>query len=468
MNKLFNDTQMNLCMGLRLALFRPCGSNQFAINGDQLAILLIFDLLLNIVFGYLLALPNPVFDLYALPTYCLDQFVFFLLIFIITKLWKNPDLFLTISIMTLSISPLLNTLIYLDRHLQASADEPGSHYQWWGVMIAFYSLLALGRVFYFASGRLKILSAFTLLVVLIAGVLQFRYFGETQQFWYETKDEDTEEKDRWTEYRTMDAEKLMYRQPEILTSALQTLKRQRGHLSDVFFVGFASYATEDVFSKEVVFAKGLLDNRFGTTGHSINLINHLSTRETVPLATATNLAATLKHIGALMDTDEDVLVLYLTSHGSEDHELSVEFWPLALNDITPEKLRFMLDGANIKWRVIIISACYSGGFIKALANDYTLVATAAAADKTSFGCGTQSTFTYFGEAVFKDQLTHEFSLLSAVQQARVAIGQREKRENIEASSPQLSIGPSIKSKLDHLSEEIRLRYCGSPDKSLSC
>ncbi|MDD2725156.1 MAG: C13 family peptidase [Methylovulum sp.] len=164
---------------------------------------------------------------------------------------------------------------------------------------------------------------------------------------------------------------------------------------------------------------------------------------------------------------EDVLVLYLTSHGSEDHELSVNFWPLALNDITPEKLRTLLDDAKIKWRVIIVSACYSGGFIKALANDNTLVATAAAADKTSFGCGTKSTFTYFGEAVFKDQLAHEFSLVSAVQQARIAIGLREKRENIEASSPQLSIGPSIKTKLDHLSGEIRLRHCGTDDKKRS-
>ena len=227
----------------------------------------------------------------------------------------------------------------------------------------------------------------------------------------------------------------------------------------MFFVGFASYATEDVFSKEVVFAKKLLDKRFDTEGHSINLINHLSTRTALPLANATNLAVTLKRIGALMDKEEDVLMMYLTSHGSKDHELSVSFWPLALNGITPEKLRAMLDESGVKWRVIIVSACYSGGFVQALANDASLVATAAAADKTSFGCGTESEFTYFGEAVFKDQLTREYSLVSALQQAGIAIGQREQREQIDASLPQLSIGKAIKTKLDGLAEETRIRQC---------
>ena len=151
-----------------------------------------------------------------------------------------------------------------------------------------------------------------------------------------------------------------------------------------------------------------------------------------------------------MDKNEDVLFLYLTSHGSREHELSVSFWPLALNDITPEKLRTMLDDAGIKWRVIVVSACYSGGFIKALENDNTLIATASAADKTSFGCSNDAEFTYFGEALFKNQLAHQHSFITAFQNAQTEISKREQAEKIEASQPQLSIGKAIQAQLQRL------------------
>jgi hypothetical protein len=261
----------------------------------------------------------------------------------------------------------------------------------------------------------------------------------------------------------------MYRQPEILAKALSQLQQQRPKTTDIFFVGFASYATQNVFSKEVGYIKQLLDQRFDTKGHSINLVNHLKTLDDTPLATATNLAATLKRIGKIMNTEEDVLLLYLTSHGSETHELSVSFWPLALNDITPEKLNAMLDEAGIKWRMIVISACYSGGFVKALQGPKTLVATAAAADKTSFGCGAKSEFTYFGEAVFKEQLNRQTSFITALQQANVSIGQREVREKLEASMPQLSIGSAIEPKLKQLDNDMHQYQCGSAEvKAPSC
>jgi hypothetical protein len=120
----------------------------------------------------------------------------------------------------------------------------------------------------------------------------------------------------------------------------------------------------------------------------------------------------------------------------------------------------MLDEAGIKWRMIVISACYSGGFVKALQGPTTLVATAAAADKTSFGCGTESEFTYFGEAVFKEQLNRQSSFITALQQADVSISQREVREKLEASIPQLSIGAAIEPKLKRLDKDMHQHQCG--------
>ena len=190
-----------------------------------------------------------------------------------------------------------------------------------------------------------------------------------------------------------------------MQQSVNTLRPQRDGVTDLYFVGFAGYAYQDVFLKEVRFVKGLFDRRFDTEGRSLALINNLQTHQAIPLASASNLSSALKHIGTIINSNEDVLVLFLTSHGSREHELSVSFWPLKLNQVTPEMLKRYLDEAGIKWRVVFVSACYSGGFIEPLKDPYTLIATAAAPDKQSFGCSNTNDFTYFGEAFFKDQLS---------------------------------------------------------------
>jgi hypothetical protein len=296
------------------------------------------------------------------------------------------------------------------------------------------------------------------LATAISGFNQF-YYHDYRDFWYAKPEYDNPDKDYYAEYEKLDAEALMYKQQAMLDKALAELKPQRKKHSDIYFVGFAPYAMQDVFSKEIAYAKNLMDKRFDTKGRSINLVNHLKTTDKLPLATATNLGHTLNRIGKLMDKEEDVLVLYLTSHGSREHELSVDFYPLALNDLTPTKLKTMLDQAGIKWRVVIISACYSGGYIKPLQAPNTLIATASAADKTSFGCGNEFEFTYFGQAFFKDQLNHQTSFISALKQADIEIGKREVREKKEPSKPQLSVGAEIETKLLSLEKTVTSYQC---------
>jgi hypothetical protein len=333
---------------------------------------------------------------------------------------------------------------------------------WIAHSISIYVLAILCRALYLTTERRKLATALGLLLIVVATSIPEAHFREDGKFWYATENDEDKETDPYAEYRALDAEKLMYRQPEILQRELGQLRPQRKNTSDLFFVGFASYASQNVFSKEVAYAKQLFDERFDTAGHSINLVNHLRTIDSAPLATATNLALTLKHIGKLMDPEEDVLFLYLTSHGSQNRGLSVLFWPLALNDITPEKLNAMLDEANIKWRVVVVSACYSGNFVKRLQGPGTLVASAAADDRTSFGCGNEFDFTYFGEAIFKDQLRQHYSLVTALKEAQTAIGQREVKEKLTPSLPQLSVGDKIAVKLQGLGEEIHRRQCAAP------
>jgi hypothetical protein len=149
-----------------------------------------------------------------------------------------------------------------------------------------------------------------------------------------------------------------------------------------------------------------------------------------------------------MNRDQDVLFLYLTSHGSEDHRFTLEFRPLRLRDLDPTALREMLDASGIRWRIIVVSACYSGGFIEPLKNDSTLVVTAADAHHMSFGCGAESDFTYFGKAYFDQALRATYSFTGAFETARRAIETRERAEGRIPSNPQMYVGPEMARKLE--------------------
>ena len=73
------------------------------------------------------------------------------------------------------------------------------------------------------------------------------------------------------------------------------------------------------------------------------------------------------------------------------------------NDLRAAELRSILDAAGIGWRVIVISACYSGSFVDELRSDRTLVITASRADRNSFGCSNEADMTYFGRALIDER-----------------------------------------------------------------
>jgi hypothetical protein len=178
----------------------------------------------------------------------------------------------------------------------------------------------------------------------------------------------------------------------------------------------------------------------------VTLVNHpdnLSERPYAPLATYDNLYDTLARIGKLMDPKEDVLLLFVTTHGTEDHTLYVKIGDDEEDFITPEDLREALDDAGIRNRVIVLSACYSGGFIPKLKTPDTMVITAARADRPSFGCGNTADATYFGKAWLVDALNQTDDFELAYRIAAGEITAREKAEGERPSMPQLWRGGRI-------------------------
>jgi hypothetical protein len=266
---------------------------------------------------------------------------------------------------------------------------------------------------------------------------------------------------RDTGYPSPASEEVLAAQPRLLDEALGDLEDQRPGVTDLYFVGFAPDAAEDVFRKDIVAARELFDQRFDTDGRSVSLINNPQTALDVPLATVSNLRETLNEIGATIDRDDDVVLVFLESHGARDYRLTADFPPLELDELSPQLLREMLDDAGIKWRIVIVSACYSGGYVEPLKDDHTLIMTASAANRTSFGCGTDSDATFFAEALFRQALHFEDSFVKAFEQARMSIAAREKAENVSPpSDPQLFVGPAMAAKLPQLEETLRARRSG--------
>ena len=232
-------------------------------------------------------------------------------------------------------------------------------------------------------------------------------------------------------------------------AAIERLAPQRPGQPDLYAVGFGGDNTEDVFRNETRYFETLMAQRFGAKDRVITLINHADSLTTAPrpLATIENLRATLRGVAAKMDPDQDVLLLFMTMHGTPDHFLYVQMAPAYEDLIDPQELRKALDDAGIRNRVLVISACYSGGFIPELKSDDTLIVTAAHRNRPSFGCGSDSAATFFGRAYLVNALNDTTDFVAAFNAAKTQIAGWEKVDGFKPSKPQIDIGRNILPKL---------------------
>jgi hypothetical protein len=248
-----------------------------------------------------------------------------------------------------------------------------------------------------------------------------------------------------------DGEALLFEQAGRIDQSLAAVGRDPAPNPKIFFVGFAGVGDQKVFAQEVGLASRVLTERYDIAGRSLSLINDQRDLERAPLATVSGLKYALRALGRRMNLDQDVLFLSISSHGAEDPAIIVSNSQLPLNDLTDEDLADALRESGIQWRVIIISACYAGGFIDRLRDPKTIVITAAAADRTSFGCSNDRDLTYFGEAFYRDALPAARSLRGAFESAKVAIAARERREHVTPSDPQAYFGAKMEAKLRAMS-----------------
>lgn len=250
-------------------------------------------------------------------------------------------------------------------------------------------------------------------------------------------------------------EQALYSQQITINKALGKLSAGEKGKIDLYFLGIAGHGKQEVFRKEVSYIHNQFEKQYGTGVRSIQLINSKSISSEYPMATVTSIQRAIKEIESKMDTEEDILFLYMTSHGSDKRGFSLSFDGMSLPDISAQKLADILDATSIKYRVVMVSACYSGGFVKPMENNSTLIITAAAKDRKSFGCSDDSDMTDFAKAYFVESLPTAPTFEDAFKKAREIVDKEEKSRNIKKrSSPQLAMGTAIREQLAKWREQV--------------
>ena len=249
------------------------------------------------------------------------------------------------------------------------------------------------------------------------------------------------------------SETAFYAQSRLLNKAIEQIQFGEFAQTHWYFLGVAGASYQDVFKFEIERIKEQFDTRFGTFGRSIELVNNPETLTEIPIASKTSMDLALRRIGQQMNKESDVLFLYMTSHGLPN-QFEMENAPIDLEDVDPKWLREALDKSGIRWKVIVISACYSGSFIPALQSPDTLIITASAADRASFGCSSEADYTYFGRAFFDQAMREQKTIKSAFNQAAETVAKWETTQGFEPSEPQWVIGKNMELMLPQLEQHL--------------
>lgn len=131
-------------------------------------------------------------------------------------------------------------------------------------------------------------------------------------------------------------------------------------------------------------------------------------------------------------------LLYFTSHGTPGG--------MVVGDqiLSPNQMRDMVSSScGSRPSVIVMSACYSGLFVPALAGENRIVMTASRPDRTSFGCGELNQYTFFDDCFLRAlPMAGDFPGLGNLVQQCVAFREQQVKAT-PPSEPQLSVGSQL-------------------------
>lgn len=242
-------------------------------------------------------------------------------------------------------------------------------------------------------------------------------------------------------------------QGPLLQTQIAALEDGRDGVPQLFALLVGGYAEQSVFLNEVEGVREILDSHFGAGTRTISLANSIADPLRYPEVSWDNLDASLAALEERMRA-EDMLFLFLTSHGSTD-AFGVTFHPASGRAgrmaLASWELARMFDSHISGPAVVVVSSCKSGSFLADFAGENRLVITASAADRNSFGCRDGARWTDFGHYFFDVALRSEPDPRRAFATALPMIADSEWwRPWSEPSEPQISEGGTVGPSLDAL------------------
>lgn len=341
-----------------------------------------------------------------------------------------PCIFLLVYIPTILIQALVSFAIdYAEVSVSPEIEEGWEAY-WYAAAWMAFNLFA--PRFYKNHAILPVRIALT--AALILSVLVWRPYLSAPYFITEKYD---------YSYTPTNHEEFFDHQNTAVSAALISIEPSVKGEVDFYAVIGGGDGSQDVFMKEALLAQHSFDTYLSTANRSVVLVNNDERARLYPALTMSNLKTILRGIKRKMQPEEDVLILYLTSHGWKDGTISVSVSDINFSSFTAGGLAELLDEEGFKWRVIFVSACYSGSFIRPLENPQTILMTAASDNTTSFGCSNEAENTYFGGALFNTAMPHSKNFAELYQLMRDEIFAKETKEKLSFSLPQKSLGTEI-------------------------
>lgn len=159
-------------------------------------------------------------------------------------------------------------------------------------------------------------------------------------------------------------------------------------------------------------------------------------------AAPATLRRVLGQIAGLQSGPGDGCFVFITSHGGRGLGIY-----LSRQDemLTPKELALALaQGCGDVPTVVIVSGCYSGSFAQPpMAAPNRVVLTAARADRSSFGCAADRTYTDY-DACLLGSFAHATSWLGVFGETRDCVSRREHQMGDIPSLPQAAFGAAVR------------------------
>jgi hypothetical protein len=207
----------------------------------------------------------------------------------------------------------------------------------------------------------------------------------------------------------------------------------------VIYAGFAMHSQSKAFRNDVL-SGARLARALDPRAIVFQLDNPaFGQNDDWPFATAENIRDVITQIAKLARDGDRVMLLFST-HGNVD-VLGVNVAATNHPYVNGRALRSWLAPLGNKPTLLILSACYSGSFLDPLKAPNRMILTAAAKDRSSFGCQFHSDNTFFVQELIPQRLDAQQSLNQMADAAAANVAKREEAMRLSPPSlPQRFVG----------------------------